>query len=229
MFSHYFGATYCWPRTKWSTNSWRPHISAAGSPLGPLSTTVTHRACHRMSVIRHSDFYLHFGSSHITWKPRFIKQEDCILNTFKIFMFGNNLHPIISSFIYGNDPIAAAGCWSWCRGQRWRCRRLSSSFINQTVYCSKQEFIFDFTKYILRQFVLYINGIVSNNWLTSFSAPLHNNYQQLYIVLDRLPSLVLGRQDSLLAAPHGPGGQLQPLPLTLACNVCNLGSNKQRR
>ena len=106
---------------------------------------------------------------------------------------------------------------------------LSSSFINQTVYCSKQEFIFDFTKYILRQFVLYINGIVSNNWLTSFSAPLHNNYQQLYIVLDRLPSLVLGRQDSLLAAPHGPGGQLQPLPLTLACNVCNLGSNKQRR
>ena len=24
-------------------------------------------------------------------------------------MFGNNLHPIISSFIYGNDPIAAAG------------------------------------------------------------------------------------------------------------------------
>ena len=59
-----------------------PHISAAGSPLGPLSTTVTHRACHRMSVIRHSDFYLHFGSSHITWKPRFIKQEDCILNTF---------------------------------------------------------------------------------------------------------------------------------------------------
>ena len=82
MFSHYFGATYCWPRTKWSTNSWRPHIFAAGSPLGPLSTTVTHRACHRMSVIRHSDFYLHFGSSHITWKPRFIKQEDCILNTF---------------------------------------------------------------------------------------------------------------------------------------------------
>ena len=24
-------------------------------------------------------------------------------------MFVNNLHPIISSFIYGNDPIVAAG------------------------------------------------------------------------------------------------------------------------
>ena len=99
------------------------YFCASESPLGPLSTTVTHRACHRMSVIRHSDFYLHFGSSHITWKPRFIKQEDCILNTFKIFMFGNNLHPIISSFIYGNDPIVAAG--SRVLGtQSWRCRRL---------------------------------------------------------------------------------------------------------
>ena len=151
-------------------------------------------------------------------------------------MFGNNLHPIISSFIYGNDPIVAAGSRVLVLVQVpgtvlavGDADVLGSSFINQTVYCSKQEFIFDFTKYILRQFVLYINGIVSNNWLTSFSAPLHNNYQQLYIVLDRLPSLVLGRQDSLLAAPHGPGGQLQPLPLTLACNVCNLGSNKQRR
>ena len=83
-------------------------------------------------------------------------------------MFDNNLHPIISSFIYGNDPIAAAGSREQGAGAGAGDRGgdadvLSSSFINQTVYCSKQEFIFDFTKYILRQFVLYINGIVSNN------------------------------------------------------------------